>query len=92
MESHIVELFEAIELQDVDGIKRTVGLLKDETFNGGGVGEVTNRLSVAIESEDEDIERVLKLANEVIDECRNWKSGHVMRPINAVAESTGEVV
>ncbi|MCP4477291.1 MAG: diguanylate cyclase [Planctomycetaceae bacterium] len=91
-ESHLVELFEAIELQDVEGIKRTVGLLKDETFNGGGVGEVTNRLSVAIESEDEDIERVLKLANEVIDECRNWKSGHVMRPINAVAESTGEVI
>lgn len=92
MESHIVELFQAIELQDVEGIKRTVDLLKDETLNGSGVGEITDRLSVAIESEDEDIERVLRLANEVIHECRNWKLGHGMRPIDAVAESTGEVV
>lgn len=92
MESHIVELFEAIELQDIEGIKRTVNLLKEETLNGDGVCEVTNRLSVAIESEDEDIERVLKLANEVIHECRSWKSGHVMKPLDEMVDYTGEVV
>ncbi len=89
METHIVELFQAIELEDVEGIKRTVDLLKDETLKGDGVNEVTNRLSVAIESEDEDIERVLKLANEVIHECRNWKAGHLVNPLDAMADSTG---
>lgn len=92
METHIVELFQAIELEDVEGIKRTVDLLKDETLKGDGVNEVTNRLSVAIESEDEDIERVLKLANEVIHECRNWKAGHLVNPLDAMADSTGEMV
>lgn len=92
METHIVELFEAIELADVDGIKRTVDLLKNETLNSDRVCDVTNRLSVAIESEDEDIERVLKLANEVIHECRNRKSGPMISPLEALADSSKEMV
>lgn len=92
METHIVELFQAIELADVDGIKRTVDLLKDETLNGDGVCNVTNRLSMAIESEDEDIERVLRLANEVMHECRNRKSGQVMSPPVVLSDPSTEMV
>ena len=76
----------------VDGIKRTVDLLKDETLNGDGVCNVTNRLSMAIESEDEDIARVLRLANEVMHECRNRKSGQVMSPPVVLGDPSSEMV
>ena len=70
---HIEELYEAIHEQDVDRLKSVVTELKQDANQTGEVSNAADRLDSMIQEED-NLEKVLQLANEVVDICRSSRS------------------
>ena len=73
---HIEELYEAIYEQDVDRLKSVVTELKQDASQTGEVSNAADRLDSMIQEED-NLEKVLQLANEVVDICRSSRSTFV---------------
>ena len=73
---HIEELYEAIHEQDVDRLKSVVTDLKQDANQTGEFSNAANRLDSMIQEED-NLEKVLQLANEVVDICRSSRSTFV---------------
>ena len=73
---HIEELYEAIHAQDVDRLKSVVTDLKQDASPTGEVSNAADRLDSMIQEED-NLEKVLQLANEVVDICRSSRSTFV---------------
>ena len=73
---HIEELYEAIHEQDVDRLKSVVTELKQDANQTGEVSNAADRLDSMIQEED-NLEKVLQLANEVVDICRSSRSTFV---------------
>jgi len=81
---HIEELYEAIELEDVERLQSVVDQLKIDATEAKRVTDAANRLDDALKNSDEDLESVLSLANEVMKICRSTRSKFV--------ESVGTIV
>ena len=73
---HIEELYEAIHDQDVDRLKSVVTELKQDASQADEVSNTADRLDSMIQEED-NLEKVLQLANEVVDICRSSRSTFV---------------
>ncbi len=71
---HIESLYAAIAEQDVSGIRAVVECLKRDAVNQEGVSNATERLDEAINTDVGDLEKVLSLANEVMEVCRAQRS------------------
>ena len=75
---HIEELYEAVDKEDVDKLKEVVQQLRDDACGDTQVTEVANRLDDAIgDSNSDDLEEVLNLANEVLQICRDSRTTFV---------------
>lgn len=72
---HIETLYSAIEGQDVDGIRSVVDELKRNVANEEVVVKAADRLGEAVKTNSDDLEKVLLIANEVMEVCRATRTG-----------------
>ena len=79
---HIEDLYTAIAEEDVTRLQEVVGELKQNTSEAGAFFNAANRLDDAIG--EDDLEKVLLLAKEVMDVCRATRS--------TIVETAGSVV
>ena len=73
---HIEELYEAIHEQDVDRLRTVVTGLKQDANQTGGISDAADRLDDIIDDED-NLDKVLSLANEVVEICRSSRTTFV---------------
>ncbi len=74
---HIEELYTAIHEEDLEGLRSVVNQLKQETVENEPVAIIADRLDDAINTPNGDLQKVLSLANEVMDICRASRSRFV---------------
>ena len=73
---HIEELYEAIHDQDIDRLQSVVTELKHDANQTGDISNAADRLDGMIQ-DDDNLEKVLTLANEVVEICRSSRSTFV---------------
>lgn len=75
---HIEELYQAVNDEDVERLKEVVQQLRADASGNSQVNDVANKLDDAIGvSSSDDLEKVLNLANEVMQICRDTRSTFV---------------
>ena len=76
---HIEQLCEAVVDEDVEKLKSVVDQLRIDACGNTQVTDATNRLDMAIDdsSKTDDLDEVLRLANEVMQICRDSRSTFV---------------
>ena len=75
---HIEELYKAVHDEDVERLKEVVQQLREDTSGNSQVNDVANKIDDAIEdSSGDDLEKVLNLANEVMQICRDSRNTFV---------------
>ena len=75
---HIEQLCEAVVDEDVDKLKSVVDQLRIDALGNMQVTDAANRLDMAIDdSSEHDLDEVLRLANEVMQVCRDSRSTFV---------------
>ena len=75
---HIEELYKAVHDEDIERLKEVVQQLREDTSGNSQVNDVANKIDDAIEdSSGDDLEKVLNLANEVMQICRDSRNTFV---------------
>jgi len=86
--THIEELYEAVNEEDVDRLKEVVQRLRQDASGDSQVNDVANKLDTAIgDSSSDDLEEVLNLANEVMQICRDSRNTFVDAAESIVGKS-----
>ena len=73
---HIEELYQAIHDQNIDRLQAVVSELKQDANLSGDISVAAGQLDNMMQEED-DLEKVLQLANEVVGICRSSRSTFV---------------
>lgn len=76
---HIENLYQAVSNEDIDKLKGVVQELRRDASGDSHVNDVANKLDQAIgdSTQDDDMEEVLRLANEVMQICRDSRNTFV---------------
>jgi len=75
---HIEELYQAVHDEDVERLKEVVQQLREDANGNSQVNDVANKIDDAIDvSSGDDLEKVLNLANEVMQICRDSRNTFV---------------
>ena len=74
---HIQDLYSAIADEDVERLRQVVAELKRDADESSQVSDAAGRLDSAINSNENDLEKVLSLANEVMEVCRSTRKTFV---------------